>query len=154
VALRYFNVFGERQDPSSGYAAVIPKFIRLMQAGESPLINGDGSNSRDFTHIENVVQANLAAAESPTAPGLAINVAMGECHTLNELMDALNGLMGTDIEPRYGPPRPGDVPESLADVSLARDVLGYEPTVDWLTGLRRTIDWVASNPNILAADPA
>ena len=152
VALRYFNVFGERQDPSSGYAAVIPKFIRLMQAGESPTINGDGSNSRDFTHIENVVQANLAAAESPTAAGLAINVAMGECHTLNELMDALNDLMGTDIQAQYGPPRPGDVPESLADVSLARDVLDYQPTVDWLTGLRRTIEWIASDQRALAAE--
>jgi nucleoside-diphosphate-sugar epimerase len=152
VALRYFNVFGERQDPNSGYAAVIPKFIRLMQAGESPLINGDGSNSRDFTHIENVVQANLAAANSPTAPGLAMNVAMGECHTLNGLMEALNELMGTDIRADYGPPRPGDVPESLADVSLARDVLGYEPTVDWLTGLRRTIDWIANDKRSLAAE--
>jgi UDP-glucose 4-epimerase len=152
VALRYFNVFGEYQDPSSGYAAVIPKFIRLIQAGESPTINGDGSNSRDFTHIENVVQANLAAAESPTAAGLAINVAMGECHTLNELMDALNDLMGTDVQARYGPPRPGDVAESMADVSLARDVLDYQPTVDWLTGLRRTIDWIASDQRALATE--
>jgi nucleoside-diphosphate-sugar epimerase len=152
VALRYFNVFGEYQDPSSGYAAVIPKFIRLIQAGESPTINGDGSNSRDFTHIENVVQANLAAAESPTAAGRAINVAMGECHTLNELMDALNDLMGTDVQARYGPPRPGDVAESMADVSLARDVLDYQPTVDWLTGLRRTIDWIASDQRALATE--
>ena len=154
VALRYFNVFGELQDPSSGYAAVIPKFIRLMLSGEAPLINGDGSNSRDFTHIENVVQANLAAADAPAAPGLAMNVAMGECHTLNELMDSLNELMGTDIEPVYGPPRPGDVPESLADITLAREVLGYEPTVDWITGLRRTIEWIASKPARLAAGVA
>jgi nucleoside-diphosphate-sugar epimerase len=152
VALRYFNVFGERQDPSSGYAAVIPKFIRLMEAGEPPVINGDGSNSRDFTHVENVVQANLSAAESPTAPGLAMNVAMGECHTLNELVDLLNELLGTDIEPVYGPPRPGDVAESLADVSLAREVLGYAPTVDWVTGLRRTIEWIASNQSVLPAE--
>ena len=144
VALRYFNVFGERQDPTSGYAAVIPKFIRLMLAGERPVINGDGLTSRDFTHVENVLQANLAAAESSTAVGLTINVAVGEAHTLNQLVTSLNELIGTDIEPIYGDPRPGDVPESLADISRARDVLGYEPTVDFSTGLRRTIDWIAN----------
>src|SRR3954469_12310679 len=143
VALRYFNVFGERQDPNSGYAAVIPKFIRLMLDGERPVIFGDGHTSRDFTHVENVVQANLAAAESETARGLAINIAMGEAHTLNELVTTLNELLGTDLEPEYAEARRGDVPESLADVSRARDLLGYNPTVDWVTGLRRTIEWIS-----------
>jgi UDP-glucose 4-epimerase len=145
VALRYFNVFGERQDPTSGYAAVIPKFIRQMLAGERPVINGDGLTSRDFTHVENVVQANLAAADSSSAIGLAINVAVGQTHTLNELVARLNDLIGSEIEPVYGPSRPGDVPESLADIQRAREVLDYEPTVDFVTGLRRTIDWIASS---------
>jgi UDP-glucose 4-epimerase len=154
LALRYFNVFGELQDPSSGYAAVIPKFIRIMLAGEAPLINGDGSHSRDFTHVQNVVEANIAAIDAPDAPGRTINIAMGECHTLNELVAALNELMGLDVQPIYGPVRAGDVPESLADISLARELLGYEPTVDWRTGLRRTIDWIASNASFLDAQPA
>jgi nucleoside-diphosphate-sugar epimerase len=154
VALRYFNVFGERQDPTSGYAAVIPKFIRTMLAGESPTINGDGFQSRDFTHVENVVAANLAAAVAPNAPGLVMNVATGECHTLNELVDTLNDLLGTDVEAHHGPARAGDVPASLADVSLARMVLGYEPTVDWIQGLQRTIEWIASTPAMLTAEAA
>ena len=145
VALRYFNVFGERQDPLSGYAAVIPKFTRAMLAGERPPIHGDGSTSRDFTHVENVVQANLAAAgDSPAPVGKTINVAMGASHTLNDLVGHLNDVIGTDLEPTYGDPRPGDVPESMADVTRARELLGYEPRVDFLEGLRRTVDWVAS----------
>ena len=142
VALRYFNVFGERQDPHSGYAAVIPKFIRLMLSGEAPTINGNGETSRDFTHIENVVQGNLAAAEAPAAVGRVMNLAMGGCHTLNELVATLNDLLGTSHQPRYAPERPGDVSESMADVSLAKEILGYAPTVDFGTGLRRTIAWI------------
>jgi UDP-glucose 4-epimerase len=146
VALRYFNVFGERQDPLSGYAAVIPKFTRAMLAGERPGIFGDGNTSRDFTHVENVIQANLAAGgESPDPVGATINVAMGESHTLNDLVRKLNELLGTDLEPTYLDPRPGDVPESLADVGRARELLGYDPTVDFAEGLRRTIDWVAAS---------
>ena len=145
VALRYFNVFGERQDPTSGYAAVIPKFIHSMLTGDRPTIFGDGSNSRDFTHVENVVQANLAAVLAPEAPGLAINTAMGSCHTLNELVGTLNELMGTAFEPIYADPRPGDVAESIADISRARRILVYEPTVGWEAGLERTIDWISRN---------
>jgi len=146
VALRYFNVFGELQDPASGYAAVIPKFIRIMLAGERPTIYGDGSFSRDFTHIDNVVAANLAAAESETAPGHAINVAMGETHTINDVAVLLNSLMGLDLMPEHGDPRPGDVPASQADISRARELLGYDPAIDFRTGVERTIEWVSSAP--------
>jgi nucleoside-diphosphate-sugar epimerase len=142
VALRYFNVFGERQDPLSGYAAVIPKFIRLMLDGRRPTIFGDGQTSRDFTHIENVVEANFAAAVEPAA-GRVMNIAVGSSRTLNEVVGTLGRLLGSDLEPEYAPPRPGDVPESLADVSLARELIGYEPSVDFEDGLQRTIGWIA-----------
>jgi UDP-glucose 4-epimerase len=153
VALRYFNVFGERQDPLSGYAAVIPKFIRMMLAGEPPTIFGDGSFSRDFTHVDNVVQANLAAAEAPGANGLAINIAKGDSYTLNDLVARLNDLMGTSLDPVYLPPRAGDVPASRADVTRAREVLGYNPTVDFTTGLRRTIDWISRTGDGVSGTP-
>jgi nucleoside-diphosphate-sugar epimerase len=142
VALRYFNVFGERQDPLSGYAAVIPKFIRMMLDGQRPTIFGDGQTSRDFTHVENVVEANLAAAVEPAAAGRVMNIAVGSSHTLNELVSTLQGLVDSELEPEYGPPRPGDVSESLADVSLARKLLGYEPRIGFEEGLQRTIAWI------------
>jgi nucleoside-diphosphate-sugar epimerase len=142
VALRYFNVFGERQDPLSGYAAVIPKFIRIMLDGQRPTIFGDGETSRDFTHVENVIEANLAAAAEPAAAGRVMNVAIGTSHTLNELVATLRRLLDTDIEPEYAPHRPGDVPESLADVSLARELIGYKPGVAFEEGLQRTIAWI------------
>ena len=142
VALRYFNVFGEYQDPLSGYAAVIPKFIRIMLDGQRPTIFGDGETSRDFTHVENVVEANLAAAAEPAAAGRVMNIAIGSSHTLNDLVRTLRRLLDSDIEPDYAPPRPGDVSESLADVSLARDVIGYEPSVAFEEGLERTIAWI------------
>jgi UDP-glucose 4-epimerase len=144
VALRYFNVFGERQDPLSGYAAVIPKFIRQMLAGQNPTINGDGKTARDFTHIENVVDANLSAAESPAAVGQVINVAMGASHTLLALVEELNDVLGTSLEPVHGPPRPGDVALSEADVGRAREILGYKGTVGFTEGLTRTADWLSS----------
>jgi nucleoside-diphosphate-sugar epimerase len=142
VALRYFNVFGERQDPLSGYAAVIPKFIRMMLDGQRPTIFGDGQTSRDFTHVENVVEANLAAAVEPAAAGRVMNIAVGSSHTLNELVSELQGLVDSELEPEYGPPRPGDVSESLADISLARELLGYEPRIEFEEGLQRTIAWI------------
>jgi nucleoside-diphosphate-sugar epimerase len=142
VALRYFNVFGERQDPLSGYAAVIPKFIRMMLDGQAPMIFGDGQTSRDFTHVENVVEANLAAATAPAAAGRVMNIAVGSSRTLNELAETLRRLLDSDLAPEYAPPRPGDVPESLADVSLARDLIGYEPSVGFEEGLERTIAWI------------
>jgi UDP-glucose 4-epimerase len=142
VALRYFNVFGEYQDPLSGYAAVIPKFIRIMLDGERPTIFGDGETSRDFTHVENIVEANLAAAAAPAAAGRVMNVAIGSSHTLNDLVRTLGRLLDSDLEPDYAPPRPGDVSESLADVSLARELIGYEPSVAFEEGLERTIAWI------------
>jgi nucleoside-diphosphate-sugar epimerase len=142
VGLRYFNVFGERQDPLSGYAAVIPKFIRMMLDGQRPVIFGDGETSRDFTHVENVVDANLAAAVAPGAAGRVMNIAVGSARTLNELASTLRRLLDSDLEPEYGPPRPGDVSESLADVSLARELIGYQPSVGFEEGLQRTIAWI------------
>ena len=142
VSLRYFNVFGPFQDPSSDYAAVIPKFIALMARGERPLIHGDGTQSRDFTFIDNVVQANLKAAEAPNVGGEAFNVACGARYTLLDLVQALNRILRTSIEPRFGDPRPGDVQHSLADVDKARRLLGYEPTVTFEEGLERTVAWL------------
>jgi UDP-glucose 4-epimerase len=146
TALRYFNVFGERQDALSGYAAVIPRFIRTMLAGKRPTVFGDGSASRDFTHVANVVDATIAAAAAPGAPGLAINVAMGQQRTVNELVDALGEVTGASQAPVYAEPRLGDVKDSVADISRAREVLGYEPKVDFVSGLRRTVDWLAARP--------
>ena len=143
VALRYFNVFGEHQDPGSGYAAVIPKFIRLMLAGARPMVFGDGEAARDFTHVANIVAANLAAMHAPHAVGRVINVAMNEAHTINELVATLNSLLGTDLEPIYQPTRPGDVRESLADITVARKLLGYAPAVSFEAGLQRTIHDIA-----------
>jgi UDP-glucose 4-epimerase len=140
VSLRYFNVFGPRQDPFSQYSAVIPKFINLMQKGERPLVHGDGEQSRDFTYIANVVDLNLRAMDTPGAAGLTFNGAVGQSYSLNDLVKAINEMLGTDIEPEYGPPRPGDVDRSLADISRARKVLGYEPRVDFAAGLRLTAE--------------
>ncbi len=142
VILRYFNVFGPRQDPHSQYAAVVPKFITSLLQGEPPTIFGDGEQSRDFTYVENVVHANLAACEAgPEAVGEVINVACGENTTINALYRLIAELIGTDLEPRYAPPRPGDVRHSLADVSKAQRLLGLKEVVDLREGLQRTISW-------------
>jgi UDP-glucose 4-epimerase len=141
VCLRYFNVFGPRQDPASPYAAVIPKFIAAMTRGEAPLIHGDGTQSRDFSYIANVVQANLLAAEAPGVGGEVFNVACGERFSLLDLVAALNRILGTRVEPRFGPPRPGDVKHSLADISRAERLLGYRPGVRFEDGLARTVAW-------------
>jgi UDP-glucose 4-epimerase len=142
VCLRYFNVFGPRQDPSGPYAAVIPIFIKSIQSGTRPTIFGDGLQTRDFTYVENVVQANLKAAAAPVeAAGRVFNVGNGEAVSLLGLLQALNELMGTKIEPIFKPARTGDVRDSLADISLARSVLKYEPSVDLRTGLVPTIEF-------------
>jgi UDP-N-acetylglucosamine/UDP-N-acetyl-alpha-D-glucosaminouronate 4-epimerase len=141
VAVRYFNVFGPRQDPASEYAAVIPKFVVRMLAGERPTIFGDGRQSRDFTYIANIVAGNLLAASVPAAAGKTFNIACGEKLDLLDLVAAINRVLGTKIEPIFEPPRAGDVRDSLADVSLAKSVLGYKPVVDFDEGLRRSIEY-------------
>jgi UDP-glucose 4-epimerase len=141
VTLRYFNVFGPRQDPNSQYAAVIPKFITAMLAGRRPTIYGDGKQSRDFTYVENIVHGNLLAADAPQAVGRTINVACGQSYDLLQLIDEINRALGTNIKPNFEPPLAGDVRDSLADISLAAELLDYRPTVGFEDGLARTIDF-------------
>ncbi len=141
LSLRYFNVFGPRQDPTSQYAAVIPIFCTRILAGERPVVYGDGEQSRDFTYVENVVQANIKAALADGGAGHAFNIACGERLSLNQLLAKLNELLGTGIEPIYEEPRVGDVKHSLADISAARDAFGYEPEVGPEEGLRRTAEF-------------
>lgn len=138
VGLRYFNVFGPRQDPHGAYAAVIPAFIMKLSAGERPVIFGDGMQSRDFTYIANVVSGNLAAASAPGAAGRIFNVASGKSYSLLELVSALQQVLGVTIEPLFEPARIGDVKDSLADISQAHRDLGYSPTVDFHAGLKHT----------------
>lgn len=138
VSLRYFNVFGPRQDPKSEYAAVIPRFVTRMLRGERPLILGDGEQSRDFCFIENVVSANLLAAKASTA-GEVVNIACGARVTLNALVSMINQELGTHIVPEYGPTRAGDVRHSLADISAAQALLGYRVRYDLAAGLTKTI---------------
>ena len=140
VALRYFNVYGPRQDPSSEYAAVIPRFARACLAGEPPLVFGDGEQTRDFTFVGDAVAANLLAADAPRAAGQVLNVAGGRRVSLNQLLREIRELTHAQVEARYQPARLGDVRDSLADLSRARELLGYEPQVDLRTGLARTID--------------
>lgn len=149
IALRYFNVFGPHQDPTSHYSGVLAIFCRKMLAGEQPTIYGDGEQSRDFTYIDNVVHANLLAAEAAAEKvvGLAMNVATGTRITLNETFRILCDLTGYKGEPGYGPPRNGDIRDSLAHIRLAGDLLGYKPQVDFREGLRRTVEWYRSRPS-------
>jgi nucleoside-diphosphate-sugar epimerase len=142
VSLRYFNVFGPRQDPGSQYSGVGSRFISSLLSGERPVIYGDGEQSRDFTYVDNVVAANLSAASAKDAAGKIINVANGQRITLNELLAELKDLTGKqDVTAEYHEPRVGDVRHSLADITLARKFLGYESKVDLREGLQRTIDW-------------
>lgn len=140
VCLRYFNVFGRRQDPFSEYSAVIPKFVTAMRAGRRPIVFGDGSQSRDFTHIDDIVGANLLALRAPAAAGRVLNVACGVRHALNDLVAELNALLGTELEPEYEPGRLGDVQHSQADITAAGDVLGFRPSIPFGEGLRRTLE--------------
>jgi len=140
VVLRYFNVFGPRQDPASDYAAVIPRFIAGLAAGESPVIYGDGEQSRDFTYVENVVRANLLALARENAAGRVYNVAGGERVTVNDLFAELRRIMDRKLPAAYAAPRPGEIRHSLADISRARQELGYEPTVGLREGLHRTVE--------------
>ena len=139
VSLRYFNVFGPRQDPTNQYAAVIPKFVTLMMRGERPTIFGDGLQSRDFTYVANNVNANLLACEAPGIAGEVFNIACGERYSLLGLVDSINRILGTSIEPILEAERPGDVKHSHAEISKARERMGFEPTVTFAEGLERLV---------------
>ncbi len=141
VALRYFNVFGPRQDPKSHYAAVIPRFVTAALAGEPPTVYGDGEQSRDFCFIENCVEANLLACTAPGAPGKVFNIACGTRTSLNDTLRLLSEILGRPIQPNHQPPRSGDIKHSLADVSRARSILGYTGKISFAEGLARTVAW-------------
>jgi nucleoside-diphosphate-sugar epimerase len=142
VSLRYFNVFGPRQDPQSEYAAVIPRFITAILKGEPPTVYGDGQQSRDFSHIENVIEANLAACEAPKeALGESFNIACGARITLLELIATINRIIGRNVKLQFAPPRPGDILHSQADITKAAKLLAWKPRVDFRTGIEKAIDW-------------
>jgi UDP-glucose 4-epimerase len=141
VALRYFNVFGARQDPQSEYAAVIPKFITRMLQGQAPIIYGDGQQSRDFTYIDNVVHGNLLASTAPDAAGQMMNLAMGGNVSLLQLVDKINAILGTNITAKHEPARAGDILHSQASIEKATELLDFSPIVSFDEGLRRTVEW-------------
>lgn len=141
VSIRYFNVFGPRQDPSSPYSGVIALFVTRLLAGRAPTIIGDGGQTRDFTYVTNVVDGVLKAATAPGVSGRVINVATGQRISINHLFETVRKLVGGSVAPEYGPERAGDVRDSLADITLARQLLGYEPSVSFEEGLERTVDW-------------
>lgn len=144
--LRYFNVFGRRQDPDGAYAAVIPKFIKQLMNGEVPTINGDGKQSRDFTYIENVIEANLKACmASHEVAGEAFNIAFGGREYLIDIYYGLTKALGVEIEPNFGPDRPGDIKHSNADISKAREMLGYDPDWSFERGIKEAIEWYKEN---------
>jgi len=145
VSLRYFNVFGSRQDPGSQYAAVVPIFISSLLEGKTPVIYGDGEQSRDFTYVSNVVKANILAAKSERAAGEMMNVACGDQYTINQLLDIIKDNLSSDSEPEFADPRPGDVKHSLADISKAEQMIGYSVDVTFEQGLKKTIDWYRQN---------
>jgi UDP-N-acetylglucosamine/UDP-N-acetylgalactosamine 4-epimerase len=150
IGLRYFNVFGPKQHPGGAYAAVIPLFIKAILDNEAPVINGDGETSRDFTFIDNAVDANLKAlfTSDPQAVNQVYNIAVGEQTSLNNLFEMLKGIAGSDLAPKYGPERPGDVKHSLADISKARKILGYNPQVTIREGLKKTFEWYRQRHNL------
>ncbi|MBK7597672.1 MAG: SDR family oxidoreductase [Acidobacteria bacterium] len=145
VSLRYFNVFGPRQDPSSPYSGVISKFVTTLLNGDRPMIFGDGEQSRDFTYVANVVDANIRAAESADAVGEVINLGVNQRTTLNQLLSELQKIIGTNITPQYEPPRAGDIRHSLADISRAEKLLGFKPLIGLEEGLKATVDWYRRN---------
>lgn len=145
VSLRYFNVFGPRQDPQSQYAAAIPAFVTAILGDRRPVIYGDGEQTRDFTYIDNVVHANILAAGAPGVRGEVLNIACGERISINRIVAQINRHLGKEIRPEYAPPRPGDVRHSQADIRRARERIGFEPRVLFDEGLARTIDWYRSH---------
>jgi len=145
IALRYFNVFGPYQDPTSQYAAAIPAFVMAILRQQQPTVYGDGLQSRDFTYIDNIVHANLLAARAPQTKGQMINVACGEVITINEIIDLINDYLGKEVKPKYVPQRKGDVKHSIADIAMAKKVIGFEPVIDFHAGLKKAIDWYRDN---------
>jgi UDP-glucose 4-epimerase len=141
VSLRYFNIFGPRQDPTSQYSAVIPKFIMAALEGKEPVIYGDGEQSRDFTYIANAVSANIKACTAPNAPGNSYNVACGDRFTLNQMLKLIGEIMGTEIDAQYIEERPGDIKHSLADIEAAKNDLGYSIDYDFKAGMKETVNW-------------
>lgn len=146
VALRYFNVYGSRQRPDAEYAAAIPRFVERLRRNQEPVIYGDGGQTRDFIHISDVVRANLLAAESAAAVGQVMNIASGQGASVNEVVRTLTELTGATVAPRYEPPQPGDIRESVADITLARDLLGFEPAVSLREGLDQLIAQLRGTP--------
>lgn len=153
VSLRYFNVFGPRQDPRSPYSGVLSKFITAALDDEQPAVYGDGEQSRDFTYVENVVQANLQACEAPSASGKVFNIGTGDRFTLNQTLKLLETISGKRIPAKYEPPRDGDIRDSQADIGQAREFLGYDPQVNFEAGLRKTWDWYRSERENAAPEP-
>lgn len=145
ISLRYFNVFGPHQDPTSQYAAAIPAFVTAILKDKPPTVFGDGLQSRDFTYVDNVVEANLLAARAEHTAGQVLNIACGKAVTVNETIDVINELLGKNIKPLYTDPRPGDIKHSLADITLAQKTIGYKPTVPFKQGLKKAIDWYHNN---------
>jgi nucleoside-diphosphate-sugar epimerase len=141
ISLRYFNVFGPNQDPTSQYAAAIPAFVTSILKDKSPTVYGDGEQSRDFTYVDNVVEANLLAARAKQTKGEVVNIACGEAVTVNEIIDMINDIFGKSVKPIYVPSRKGDVKHSLADISLAKKLIGYRPVVLFKEGLQKAIEW-------------
>lgn len=144
VSLRYFNVFGPRQDPGSPYSGVLSRFHAALSGGKQPIIFGDGEQSRDFVYVGNVVEANLLACEAKGASGLAFNIGTGERHTLNQTLMLLNKITGLPAKPEYSPPRQGDIRDSQADITRARNVLGYNPRITFEEGLKHTWEWFSA----------
>ncbi|MFA5784753.1 MAG: SDR family oxidoreductase [Phycisphaerae bacterium] len=145
ISLRYFNVFGPHQDPTSQYAAAIPAFVTSILKDTPPTIYGDGEQSRDFTYIDNVVQANLLAARAKKTSGEVINIACGDSVTVNQIIDMINKIVGRDVKPNYTDSRPGDVKHSLADITRAQKIIGYKVVVPFETGLEKAIQWYRTN---------
>jgi len=145
ISLRYFNVFGPYQDPTSQYAAAIPAFVTLILKDKSPTIYGDGEQSRDFTYIDNVVDANLLAARARRTAGEVINIACGQAVTINQIVGMINKLVGKNVKPIYAPSRAGDVKHSLADIALARKTIGFNPAISFQQGLEKAIGWYRDN---------
>ncbi len=145
ISLRYFNIFGPHQDPTSQYAAAIPAFVTAILKDTPPTVYGDGQQSRDFTHVDNVVAANLLAAQAEATHGEVLNIACGEQITINAVIEHINRCVGKRVKPLYVPDRPGDVKHSMADISLAEKVIGYKPVVQFAEGLEKAIEWYRQN---------